>query len=90
MILQVLTEALDDGLVLCKSLFATETTISVSRNRYPAYWGASDMMIRKLNELHRCGWDSLLQGAVPAVPYKGKKKIYRTPTNFEMVRWLAP
>lgn len=89
-ILQVLTEDLDDGLVLCKSLFATETTISVSRNRFPAYWGASDLMIRKLNELHRCGWDSLLQAAVPAAPYKGKKKIYRTPTNLEMLRWLAP
>jgi hypothetical protein len=89
-ILQVLTENLDDGLVLCKSLFATETTMSVSRNRYPAYWGASDLMIRKLNELHRCGWDSLVQSSVPPVPYKGRKKIYRTPTNFEMVRWLAP
>src|SRR5205807_8550436 len=32
-ILQVLTEELDGGLVLCKSLFATEPTLSVSRNR---------------------------------------------------------
>jgi hypothetical protein len=89
-ILQVLTEDLDAGLVLCKSLFATETTVSVSRNRFPAYWGSADFVIRKLNELHRFGWDRLLERAVPAAPYQGKKKIYRTPTNLEMVRWLAP
>jgi len=89
-ILQVLTEDLDAGLVLCKSLFATETTVSVSRNRFPAYWGSTDLVIRKLNELHRSGWGHLLERAVPAAPYQGKKKIYRTPTNLEMVGWLAP
>jgi len=89
-ILQVLTEDLDAGLVLCKSLFATETTVSVSRNRFPAYWGSTDLVIRKLNELHRFGWNHLLERAIPAAPYQGKKKIYRSPTNFEMVRWLAP
>jgi len=89
-ILQVLTEDLDGGLVLCKSLFATETTVSVSRNRYPAYWGSTDFVIRKLNELHQFGWNYLLERSVPPVPYRGKKKIYRTPTNFEMVRWLGP
>jgi hypothetical protein len=89
-ILQVLTEDLDAGLVLCKSLFSTETTVSVSRNRFPAYWGSTDLVIRKLNELHRFGWNHLLERAVPAGPYRGKKKIYRTPTNLEMVRWLAP
>jgi hypothetical protein len=89
-VLQVLTEDLDDGQVLCKSLFATETTISVSRNRFPAYWGSSDLVIRKLHEVHRFGWNYLLERSLPSVPYQGKKKIYRTPTNFEMVRWLGP
>jgi len=89
-ILQVLTEDLDGGLVLCKSLFATETTVSVSRNRYPAYWGSTDFVIRKLNELHQFGWNYLLERSVPPIPYKGKKKIYRAPTNVEMVRWLGP
>jgi hypothetical protein len=89
-ILQVLTEDLDAGLVLCKSLFATEKTVSVSRNRFPAYWGSTDFVIRKLNELHRFGWNHLVERAIPVAPYQGKKKIYRSPTNFEMVRWLAP
>ena len=71
-ILQVLTEELNGGLVLCKSLFATERTLSVSRNRYTPYWGSSDLLIRKLNELHRFGWDYLLETAIPPAPYRGK------------------
>ena len=88
--LQVLTEALDDGLVLCKSWFATQQTLSVSRNRVAPYWGSTDMLIRKLNELHQYGWDYVRQRSLPAVPYRGKRKIYRVPTNRDMVRWLAP
>src|SRR6202007_2537062 len=52
-VLQVLSEELDAGLVLCKSLFATQKTLSVSKNRYAPYWGSTDLVIRKLNELHR-------------------------------------
>ncbi len=89
-ILQVLTEELDAGLVLCKSLFPTEATLSVSANRFGPYWGASDLVIRKLNELHRSGWEHVRQKALPAAPYQGKRKIYRTPTNSDMARWLGP
>jgi hypothetical protein len=89
-ILQVLTEELDGGLVLCKSLFTTEQTTSASVNRYTPYWGSTDMVIRKLNELHRCGWDYVKSRALGNAPYEGKRKIYRMPTNSEMVRWLAP
>ena len=89
-ILQVLTEELDGGLVLCKSLFATEPTLSVSRNRETPYWGSSDMVIRKLNELHRFGWDYLTGKAIPSTPYRGKRPIYRTPTNRDILPWLGP
>ena len=89
-ILQVLTEDLDGGLVLCKSLFATEHTLSVSRNRFTPYWGSSDLIIRKLNELHRFGWDYLLERAIPSAPYQGKRGIYRTPANRDMLPWLGP
>ncbi|HLZ41139.1 MAG TPA: hypothetical protein VKQ11_09265 [Candidatus Sulfotelmatobacter sp.] len=88
--LQVLTEELDAGLVLCKSLFATRPTISVSQNEFAPYWGATDLVIRKLNELHRYGWEYLQQRAVPGATYKGKRRLYRSPTNLEMVRWLGP
>ncbi len=89
-ILQVLTEDLDAGVVLCKSLFATEATISVSANRFAPYWGSTELVIRKLNELHRFGWDHVLQNALPPAPYQGRRKVYRSPTNGDMARWLAP
>jgi hypothetical protein len=89
-ILQVLTEEPDGGLVLCKSLFATEHTLSVSRNRYTPYWGSSDLMIGKLNELHRFGWDYVRERAILPVPYKGKRAVYDTPTNRDMLPWLGP
>ena len=89
-ILQVLTEELDGGLVLCKSLFATQPTVMVSKNRFAPYWGSTDLVIRKLNELHQFGWDYVKERAVPVESYKGKRKIYRSPTNAEVVRWLGP
>jgi len=89
-ILQVLTEELDGGLVLCKSLFTTQPTISMSVNRYAPYWGSTDFVIRKLNELHQFGWEHLQNNAIPPVPYKGKRKLYRLPKNADMIRWLGP
>jgi len=89
-ILQVLTEELDSGLVLCKSLFATKQTVSVSRNRFAPYWGSSDLIIRKLNELHRFGWDYLQEKAIPPTPYQGRRRIYRTPANKDILPWIAP
>ena len=89
-ILQVLNEELDGGLVLCKSLFTTEQTPSASVNRYTPYWGSTDMVIRKLNELHRCGWECVKAKSLPPAPYQGKRKLYRTPTNFEMAQWMGP
>ena len=89
-ILQVLTEELDGGVVLCKSLFATQPTVMVSKNRFAPYWGSTDLVIRKLNELHQFGWDYVKERAVPPAAYKGKRKIYRSPSNAEVLRWLGP
>lgn len=89
-ILQVLTEELDAGVVLCKSLFTTQPTISTAQNAFGPYWGASDFVIRKLHELHRFGWEHVGQRSIPAAPYRGKRKLYRTPGNLDMVRWLGP
>ncbi len=89
-LLQVLTEELDAGIVLCKSLFATKATLSMSENRVAPYSGSTDLVIRKLNELHQFGWEYLLRNAVRPVPYRGKRKLYRSPTNSDMARWLGP
>jgi hypothetical protein len=89
-ILQMLTEELDAGTVLCKSLFTTKPTVWVSLNRFRPYWGTSDLVVRKLNGLHQFGWERVLQDSIPPAPYQGRRKIYRTPTNAEMARWLVP
>lgn len=89
-ILQVLTEELDGGKVLCKGMFATEPGLSQTRNRVQPYWGASTFLLQKLLELHEHGWEYLEQRSVPPAPYRGRKKIYVRPTNGEMLRWLAP
>jgi hypothetical protein len=87
-VLQVLTEELDAGLVLAKGTFATTHGLSVTRNRQGPYWGSTHFVIQKLYELHRYGWDFVRKRAVPPRPYAGKKAIYRRPTNLEVCRWL--
>jgi hypothetical protein len=89
-ILQVLTEKLDDGYVLCKSIFSTARGLWRSLNVPYPYWGSTHFVIRKLHELHECGWEALKAHSVPPEPYQGKTKIYRAPDNRQMVRWLAP
>jgi len=89
-ILQVLTEQLDAGKVLYKGLFSTQPGISAALNRVQPYWGASTFVIQKLQELHESGWEHLEKNTVPRAPYRGKKKLYTTPSNQEMARWLAP
>jgi len=90
-ILQVLTEELDAGQVLAKAQFSTvEDGISVKQNRFTPYWGAAHFVIQKLFELHNYGWEHLQRNRVPDAPYKGKRKLYRTPTNWELCGWLLP
>ena len=89
-VLRVLREDLEDGLVLCKSLFATARTLALSRNRFIPYWGSTEMILRKLNELHQFGWQNILERTVPSAPYKGKRARYAAPSNRDMLRWLGP
>jgi hypothetical protein len=88
--LQVLTEELDAGTVLYKGWFATEPGLSRARNCVQPYWGASTFIIQKLRELHQFGWERISRDAERAAPYRGKKPIYRAPTNAEMLSWLGP
>ncbi len=88
--LQVLTEDLDAGKVLCKGLFATHDGISRARNSVQPYWGAVTFVIQKLRELHQHGWAHVERTAVAPAPYRGKTPIYRSPSNYEMICWLGP
>ncbi|MGI8497926.1 MAG: glucosamine inositolphosphorylceramide transferase family protein [Gemmatimonadaceae bacterium] len=47
-------------------------------------------MIQKLRELHERGWEYLEQRRVPSAPYEGRRRIYRRPTNWEVIRWAGP
>jgi hypothetical protein len=89
-LLQVLTEELDAGKVLCKGFFATRRGLSLSRNRVQPYWGASGFMMHKLHQLHEFGWARVAAQIVASVPYRGKVKLYRAPANGQMARWLGP
>ncbi len=90
-ILQVLTEELDGGQVLAKALFSTDPGgISTFQNRFTPSWGAVHLVIQKLYELHNYGWEHLERHSIPNQPYQGRRKIYRTPTNRELLRWLVP
>ncbi|HEX6505144.1 MAG TPA: hypothetical protein VF011_18020 [Terriglobales bacterium] len=77
-------------LVLGKSVFARPKTASMAVSRFAPYWGASELVIRKLNELHRFGWDYLGQHSLSPQPYQGKRLHYHAPGNAEMLRWLVP
>jgi len=80
----------DNDKILCRSLFATENTLSVSKNRHTPFWSAKDLVVRKLHELHQDGWQRIEERALPWARYKGKRERYGTPTNLEVAKWLAP
>jgi hypothetical protein len=88
-VLQRLDESLDAGAVLCKASVATSPSPSVSANRYGVYWNAQHFAIRKLYELHRFGPGHLETHIIRTQRYRGKRALYRTPTNAEMARWLG-
>ena len=88
-LLQVLTEELDAGRVLYKGLFATDGSGSWSRNRLQPYWGATGFVAQRLRRLHEQGWEQVEREMVPAAAYRGRRKLYRTPTNLEMLGWMG-
>ncbi len=88
--LRVIADDGEGGLVLAKSLFASERTLSVSRNRFIPYWGSTNLILRKLNELHRFGWNHIREKAMLLAPDGGKRGANESPTNMQMLRWLAP
>ena len=88
--LQILTEELDGGRVLVKGLFATESGMSLRRNRVQPYWGSAHFVMAKLWELHRFGWEHVEARALVPTTYLGRRKIYRRPENLEIARWAVP
>lgn len=77
-ILQVLTDSLDGGKVLCRSLSATNFD-SLYATRRPLYWKTAQFAMRRLRDLHEHGWEHLasLETYNEAEPYT--RGIYKTP-----------
>jgi hypothetical protein len=88
-VLQRLTEKLDDGIVLAKTLAPTNFGISVLKNVVPVYQAAEPLVIMALHQLHEHGWEGLLARAPKPEPYSGRKRIYRIPSVSRLTRFVA-
>jgi hypothetical protein len=87
--LQVLTEELDNGRVLYRSWSSTNEKFSVKRNKNNYYWKSSVFVLRKLRELYEsdgCGLP-IEDSNTTFSPYH--QKLYKKPTNAEMVPLLS-
>ncbi len=84
-ILQILNENLDGGDVIYRSYAGTAQTMWLSRARQCPYWKASTFVIRSLRHTYQNGSPTISESA-ETVPYT--KKIYRTPTNGQMLSFL--
>jgi hypothetical protein len=85
-VLQVLTEDLDNGPVIYRSLSPTSDKYSVRANRNNLYWKSSAFVLRKLRELAH-GVPVHAPGDHVYRPYSNR--LFRMPTNSEMLPRLT-
>ena len=78
-----------ETLVLASAQFATDTG-SLVRNRVMPYFGSTFLVVRKLWELHRFGWQRLVEQSRPAGPAASGHGAVGIPPNRVVVRWLLP
>jgi hypothetical protein len=86
-VLQILTEELDGGRVIYRSLAATDFT-SLSRQRNPIYWKASNFVLRRLRDLRDRGWSYIESLPTFHEPPESLGKIYYKPSNRQMLPFL--
>ena len=85
-VLQVLTEDLDNGVVIYRSLSPTSDRFSVKANRNNLYWKSSAFVMRKLRDLAD-GQPLCTPETQPYRPYS--QRLFRMPTNAEMFPRLS-
>jgi len=88
-ILQILTEDLDNGTVLCRSFSATDH-LSVNRNRNTYYWKSASFLPRKLKELQALGREEFFRrlGSCNRLNFYSRR-LYVAPRNWEFVALLS-
>jgi hypothetical protein len=87
-VLQVLTEQLDGGKVIYRSISSTDFS-SLYKNRAATYWKTSEFMVRRLADLWQHGWEYLTSLETYGEPDSYRRGIFRRPTNRQMLRFLA-
>jgi hypothetical protein len=87
--LQILTEDLDDGLVLSRSYSATDQ-FSVNRNLNNCYWKSLALLPRKLKELYELGEEKFFRNVRALNEHESfySDRLYRAPKNGEFIRLL--
>lgn len=80
--LQILTEELDNGRVIYRSISPTSDKFSVKANKNHYYWKASRFMMRKLRELYETGDVRAADTDSSFRPYH--HRLYKTPNNREL------
>ncbi len=88
-ILQVLSEKLDDGMVLSRS-FSTTNTLSATRNRNAFYWKSASLLPRELQSLHNLGEEQYFsekQAQENDLTFY-TKQLYTEPGNLEITTKL--
>jgi hypothetical protein len=86
--LQILTEELDAGRVIYRSHSATDP-VSLRRGRNRPFLKSANFVARRLSDLHRHGFGYLEQLPTYSDLAARDARIYTTPTNREMLRFLA-
>ena len=86
MVLQILSEELDNGQILYKS-HSTTNTNSWKRNKNNYYWKGVSFLPRKLEELHKVGRNTFFKKVLEAnkEPKFYSNRLYKTPKVKELV-----
>ncbi len=87
--LQILSEEMDNGTVLYRSWSCTQETLADNRNNL--YWKTLSFIPRKLEQLHREGYDALMRQAQALTPERQlySRRLYRVPTRGERTRLIG-
>ncbi len=88
-VLQVLTEELDNGKIICRSWSPTTNRFSVRKNNNHFYWKSAPFVMRRLRALNDHGALSLdgNHSRETYTPYS--KHLHRRPTESEMLRLFS-
>ncbi|MDG1730894.1 MAG: hypothetical protein P8K68_11520 [Algibacter sp.] len=86
-LLQILTEDLDNGVKLAEGFSKTDQS-SITRNKNNYYWKALALIPRKLSELHTLGEEKFIENVnkINSTPYFYYNKLFTYPSNKEALK----